>query len=198
MIRTAGAGWFSTEATSGRSRTSRTNPSRVDRCNIWYLLKSYLVKDGELRGFLTRRWSKGGSGAGCPKAIFHNVYIGEYPWHPSAAGTAVDWTDEQRRPDGMPTDVLLTSAEYAWSVSSDQSLDNSVSGSVPSSTLLAGMQAYWSGTGFDYVNPDGSCRLGPKRASRVRSCLAVDPAAFDRYLERHGYALVWVLLGEKS
>lgn len=169
------------------------DPHSVDRRRLWYQLRSYLVRKRDLSRFFA--WAKRQQwyGRWMPEShSFSEAFLGEYPWHPAASEAFRDWDGPSARENPVP--VLVTSAEYLWSKSSE--IDGSVSALVPSVPLLRDLGLHWNGNEVEYADEEGRI-IAHSPMCDSPSCLLVCPDAMATYLDHQGYALVWTLVGEK-
>lgn len=128
-----------------------------------------------------------------------DVLLGEYPWHPSARETIRDWEDPRAaRP--VPVSVLVTSAWYRWEGGGyDYSVDDTISGLVPSPPLLASLGLCWNGQDFQYADSEGKLvACDPSARERGPHALLIDKDVFARFLEQQELSVVWTILGEKQ
>jgi len=176
------------------------DPHQLDRCRLWYQIRSYLVRRSDLASF--SRWAEKQNWMGRWMPESHecwDVLLGEYPWHPSVAETIRDW-ETVKRSSSVPAPVVVTSSSYRWEGRGyDYSLDGSVSGLVPSPFLIDSLSLSWRGQDFRYVNSDGRLTAwDPSARERGPHALLIDKEAFARFLEEEGLSLVWTVLGEKQ
>lgn len=173
----------------------------VDRCCLWYQVKSYLVRSSDLPFFAD--WAKGRNWMGrwMPEAHdFYKVFLGEYPWHPSAADTLRNWEepgeDQDRKP---PVPILVTGGRYVCEGSGfDCSVEESVSGLVPSSPLVSSLGLNWEGKALRYVDAAGrAIAWNPTVDARGPSALLINHEVLAEYLEQQQLSIVWTILGEK-
>jgi len=174
---------------------------------LWYMTKSYLVKKQDENKVV--QWAKRQhfTGGWMPESgEFHRAYLGEYPWAPAFLyqytpyyyhdGWTVGTGDRK-----LPAKILVTDDQYLSSGSSkDCSTDETISVKLPAKFIVDEMnlvQQYIDGRFFD----------------KEGDLVAFDPNVFDlnmpRYvlmrkdklcdfLKRKGYAIFWVLVGEKN
>jgi hypothetical protein len=171
---------------------------------LWYMIKSYLVrKKNKDKVF---KWAKRQHfmGRWMPESHeSYNVYLGEYPWAPAFLyhhNHHNGWTDGGGDKK-IPAKILVTDDQYLSSGSSiDCSTNEAISVKLPAKFIVDGMnltQKYIDGRFFD----------------RKGDLVAFDPGVFDEeaprnalirkdklndFLKRKGYAIFWILLGEKN
>jgi len=173
----------------------------VDRCSLWYQIRSYLVADSDLPSFVN--WAKGKNWMGrwMPESHdLHRIFLGEYVWHPAASDTLRTWEQPTHVRGKLPVPILVTAAAYRWeSGGFDWSVDDTVHGLLPSSALLTSLELTWQGKDFRYL---GSQRQlvaqDPTATESGPAALLIDYDTLTTYLEREHLSVVWTVLGEKS
>jgi len=111
----AGKDWLALE---GRYAWEESVPPEVDRweverCHLWYQIRSYLVKRDDLASFL--EWSKERNWMGrwMPEShSFYYIFIGEYPWHEASREQRRGWEQTSDSQRAIPVPMLVTAAEY--------------------------------------------------------------------------------------
>jgi hypothetical protein len=172
----------------------------VDRCTLWYQIRSYFVRSMDLSQLADWMKGKNWMGRWMPESHdFHYVFLGEYPWHPSAAGTLRDWEQPQEYRCSLPVPILVTSASYSREGSGyDYSLDDAVSGFTPSPPLLSSLALRWEGKAFRYVDAAGQLvAWDPSSDLPGPPALLIDYEVLAKYLQDHHLSVVWTVLGEK-
>jgi hypothetical protein len=176
-------------------------PFEVDQCNLWYILKSYLIRKTDLAKF--SRWAKtqDWTGRWMPEApTIHSVFLGEYPWHPSGLESSVAWTtDASLGSKALAVPILATSADYMWEGNVlDCSLSSAVTGSVPSSEFHNLIGLSWSGRDFEYASRTGEIvAFDPSARSAGASVHLMKHSFLSEFLRDGEYAIVFTILGEK-
>lgn len=173
----------------------------VERCALWYQIRSYLVKEEDLEVFL--KWSEGLSWMGrwMPESYsFYDAFIGEYPWHPASQEQKRGWEQPDDSVRSTPVPMLVTTAEYIRGDSgADCSIENTVVGIVPSPYLVERLAIRWAGEAFVYVNNKGEyIAWDPSATESGPPTLLVDLQSMQKMLNDEGLALVWTILGEKN
>jgi len=171
----------------------------TERCHLWYQIRSYLVRKSDLQAFVEWGKSHNWEEQRMPEGYsFYRVFLGEYPWHPSSREWIREWEDP--REGSIPVPIMVTSARYvAESSGFDCSVDDTVSGFLPSSYLIQALGLSWAGKDFRYSNSEGDVvACDPTAGELGPPALLVDPEPLSRFLEKEDLALVWTLLGEKG
>lgn len=125
-----------------------------------------------------------------------DVFVGEYPWHPSAnhdSGTLADCN----------LDVERTAVDLHWESEYDGSVQESVSMLVPSNTIIEEFDLDWSFDTYQLTSNDDRLSLfdpSSAYASQSWGCKSLigtrDPLL--QKLRTSGKTLVWAILGEKN
>jgi hypothetical protein len=130
----------------------------------------------------------------------YKIFIGEYPWHPSSTDYLVDWSDSASRgKQEPPVPLLVTAAQYICEGNvRDCSVDDAVSGLIPSSKVISDLGLTWDGTYFRYVDKDGHLvAFDPSASEAGPMTLLISEPYLRSHLKQEGLALVWTVLGEK-
>lgn len=175
---------------------------------LWYMIKSYLVKSENKSKMIRWMQKQNFMGRWMPESHeFYNVYLSEYPWSPAFLTQYTPyyghdgWTDKVRGSEKMPSKILVTDDTYLSSGSSiDCSTDETITVKLPAKYIIDKMkltQPYVDGRFFDSDN----------------TMVAFDPSVFSsdisrfvffrknklvEFLESRGYSIIWTLLGEKN
>jgi hypothetical protein len=199
----AGVEWLALEGHyQWKERRGPLDEEEGDQAELWYQLRSYLVRREDLeavRWWATKaRWTNRWM---AESTDLDRVFIGEFPWHPSAANSREGWTSDVRgsAPEGMelPTEVLVTSTTYHWS-GDDQSSNGASNVLVPAAFLLDKMDLSWSGNAFSYRDREGEIVADcPAAREPGANAVLVRRDRFARFLDDCGLAVVWTVLGEK-
>ncbi len=169
---------------------------------FWYQIRSYLMRQEDLRTFLD--WQEGQRlyGRWMPEAYhLSGGFLGEYPWHPSTIGAQQSWSRDARGTQGLPVPMLVTASRYSWSVGRDFSGDEPANGLLLNAPILRALGGIWAGAGLRFVDSNDKVVAwdpsGGVRGSSAPSCLLVDHEAVQDYLREEGLTIVWTVLGEK-
>jgi hypothetical protein len=100
----------------------------VPRREIWYILKSYVVRRSDIEEVFDWAKEQNFMGRWMPESLdLHDVYLGELFWSPaydhrhSAYHGYEGWT--RGREDVVPKDILATAEEYVWEPGFDCSME---------------------------------------------------------------------------
>ncbi|MES2259502.1 MAG: hypothetical protein V4724_13315 [Pseudomonadota bacterium] len=186
------ADWRQSEVVKGK---------RVQQRSSWVRLTCLVVKKSDtlrLKKFL--RQKRLTHPDQLPRlTLGSDIYIGEYPWHPSCNWEGGWWPDDMR--PRMPVPVRPTVADYTRERAGyDYSLDKTVSVLLPAPWLIEAMDLRMlNGGELTYV--DGNDRVSffdPSVSQAGHQAALVDREAFLATLELQGLEAVWVIAGEKD
>lgn len=172
----------------------------TERCQLWYQIRSYLVRNEHLQRFTD--WSKGRNWMGrwMPEAYeFFEVFLGEYPWHPASRSQLRDWEQPGNNGRSIPCPMVVTTARYVRERGTyDHSMNETISGIVPSPRMLELLGLKWSGEDFRYSSSDSQLAAwDPSAREGGPSTLLVDDQLLTKTLLEKELSIVWTVLGEK-
>ena len=167
---------------------------------LWLQIKSYVVPRRDFADFETWARRQDWFGRWMPEGPeLRDVFLGEWPYHPSAGTYADEREDIAPRagPDeSAPSGVTPTWATYT--IAEDGSLSESVQRSVPARYLVEAQGLRWRAASFTFVHPDGRvAALDPSAEEHGSSALLYDEALLRELLDTEEVSLVWTVLGEK-
>ena len=171
----------------------------IDHCHLWYQIRSYLIRKSDVPQFLKWGRKQNWMGRWMPEgSSLYDVFLGEYPWHP--ASESARRNAERGHSKLAPCDLLVTSNHYVWETSGfDCSVEDTVTGHLPSSQLMAGLNLRWSGSQFNYIDTEDKVIVwDPSASLEGPSTLLIDQGSLSDYLAQNDLALVWTILGEKQ
>ncbi|MDB5337490.1 MAG: hypothetical protein JWN70_3109 [Planctomycetaceae bacterium] len=192
--------WYSLRGfSSWREKAISGDESSLKR-DIWFRVNSIVVTCGDLQALQDELGSKDYISPHVLDSIStgHQVYLREYPWHPS-----VSLQDRFERDEAwgeVKTPHAIPCVEYEWERGSgDQSTEMNLRLHMPSSFLIERMNLRADRSRFDrWIDATGTTVFfdpsvefdGPSFA--LINCQAVDAALIE-----HDLALVWLIGGEK-
>jgi len=179
----------------------------LPRRTLWYMVKSYLVRATDKDKVF--KWAKRQHfmGRWMPESHeFYDVYLGEYPWasaflyHCTPYSHHDGWTGKagDKR---IPAKILVTDDQYLSSGSSrDCSTNEAIGVKLPAKFIVDEMeltQDYVDGRFFD---KDGDLVAFDPRVfdDNALECVLMRKDKLCDFLKQKGYALFWILLGEKN
>jgi len=171
------------------------------RCGLWFQVRSYLLRTEHLTAFSEWAADMDWMGRWMPESYdLYKIFLGEYAWHPSSASYLVNWSQGssffKHQP---PTPLVVTAAHYVCEGNvRDCSVDDFVTGSIPSSKLISGLGLSWSGNRFAYLDTQGRmAAFDPSATEPGPSALLICERSLREYLRQQQLSLVWTVLGEK-
>ncbi len=110
------------------------------------------------------------------------------------------WEQPSESQRAIPVPMLVTAAAYIKEGSGyDRSVEDTVSGIVPSPYLIERLGIRWSGQDFVYSGTKGEhIAWDPSAKESGPPALLVDLPSLLKLLNDEGLALVWTVLGEKN
>jgi hypothetical protein len=177
----------------------------VPRREIWYMLKSYIVKKSDIEEVFGWAKQQNFMGRWMPESLnLHGIYLGELFWSPAYKHQHSDyhgyegWTRGDRA--AVPRNILATTEEYVWESGFDSSIDDlGVNVYLPCDWLAEHMDLRWSGTEGHYPNSGGKLvGLDPSVTTPGPGALLLCKDDFVTFLDENGYSILWTLLGEKT
>lgn len=171
------------------------------RAGLWLQIRSYLVPWSAFADFKEWAHRQDWAGRWMPEGDeLSQVFLGEWPWHPSAGLYAEDQVTIERPSEEAtpaPSEVAPTCVTYTFA--KDASLPEGVLRRVPASTLIQ-LQALRPRAGsFEFEDRDGHlAALDPSVAQQGSSALLYNEALLRRLLGDEDRSLAWTILGEKE
>jgi len=173
---------------------------------LWYIIKSYLARATDKDKVF--KWAKRQHfmGRWMPESHeFYHVYLGEYPWSRAFLYHYIPyyhhdgWTDGARDRK-IPAKILVTDDQYLSSGSSiDCSTNETIRVQLPAKFIVDEMkltQDYVDGRFFGGSN---LVAFDPRVFDdNAPSCVLIRKDKLCGFLKQKGYALFWILLGEKN
>jgi hypothetical protein len=175
--------------------------------DIWYLVQGYLVHKADIDEVY--RWAAQQDfwGRWMPEGReFYGLFFGELYWSPAYKyhddpymGSSGWQTVSSRNNDQIPKPILPLSEIYCVERGTfDCSIDEGYSIKVPVKQLIDGMGLHWNRIeGFFFDNTGQLIAFDPSVREPGPGVLLVRRDAFLEFLEEHGYAVMWTLLGER-
>lgn len=203
----SGARWLAMESFYKWEQPTPPEEERfeVPRREIWYMLKSYIVKQSDIEEVFSWAKQQNFMGRWMPESLdLHNIYLGELFWSPaykhqhSEYHGYVGWTRGGRA--AVPRNILPTTETYVWEPGYDASIEDiSVRVYLPCDWLADHVDLRWSGTEGQYRNSVGKLvALDPSVRTPGPGTLLLCKDDFITFLSENGYAVLWTLLGEKD
>lgn len=175
------------------------------RREIWYKLKSYLVRKEDAAKIFNWAKRQNFSGQWMPESRESlEVFLGEFFWAPAFHDhnrpyfCREGWT--RGRDNCIPAQVLVTTDGYMRERSSyDCSLDHTIIITLPCKLLAEGIGMRWNGVEGHFFDPQGNLvAFDPSIRSPGPGALLVRRETLIEFLDANGYQVIWTLLGEKQ
>lgn len=196
-----GRQWLVLSAFARRWGKGLIHGDRESQRSTWYRLRCVVVPR---RDFATLRKAFNGSTMVDPDSferlqLGHDVYLGEFPWHPVLADEAT-WSSRGPRQVG-PKSVRPTTVEYRCEAKHyDHSLAHTVGLELPAPWLAKALGLrMFSGRAPHFVDAKGTVQFfDPSVAQPGPGAALVDRQAFFEMLKREDLEALWVIAGEKD
>jgi hypothetical protein len=175
-------------------------PFTNDRCHCGLQIRAYLIRKAEVQAFSKWAAVMNWKGRWMPESdTTYKAFLGEEHWHPSVAEYTVKWIEGQFNGEILPGSVLVPCTAYGWERGYDNSIGDTVGGSLPSSALARVLELKWEGNDFKYSNPAGqTIAFDPSSNERGPQALIVDGDAFRQVCSKENLTVLWTVLGEKN
>jgi hypothetical protein len=175
------------------------------RRDIWYMLKSYLVKKSAIEKVFD--WAKKQSFMGRWMPESHEligVFLGEYFWapafqyHNTPYYSHDGWT--RGRGKTIPKPVLVTTDRYMQEGNVyDSSIDETIHIYLPAKWIVDRMGLSWNGVEGSFFDQESKLiAFDPSVRSSGPGALLIKKNAFLEFLNANGYEILWTVLGEKN
>jgi hypothetical protein len=176
----------------------------VERREIWYIARSYLVREADTLAFM--KWAETDSlqGRDMPEpAQVYTVFLGEHSWSPASQYHQREYYNGEvwRLPrKNCPVEVQVISFDYLNERGTfDCSLDETVSLNMPRAELITSLGLHWTGTGADFINAEGELvAFDPTVYQKGPAALLLREDLMREFLAREKLSLCWVVIGEKQ
>lgn len=193
--------WLVLSLFAERSGKGLHHGQRESQRQTWYRVRCIVVPKGdfaELRRAFTRKKMLDVDSFE-HLHLGHDIYLGEFPWHPDLADEA-SWSSRGPR-HARPASAKPTTVEYRCEASGyDQSIDQTVGLELPAPWLARslGLQMV-SGRRPCFVDQAGQVVFfDPSVEQPGPTAALVDHAAFFAMLQREGLEALWVINGDKD
>jgi len=177
---------------------------------LWYMTKSYLVRDRNARKLNTWAGKQNFYGRWMPESHeFYSVYLAEYPWAPAFLHHYVpyynhdEWTTNGRGTgeEKIPAKILVTDDEYLSSGSSkDCSTNEAIRANLPSKWIVDSMGLVQKFSDARFFDKQGNLiAFDPFLFDQsFYSCLLICKDKFIDFLKKEKCSIMWTMLGEKG
>ena len=200
-----GSSWLTMEGYYHWEQPTTPGVDRYDqvRREIWYMLKSYIVKKSEMAELW--RWAGEQHFWGHWMPESHgttDIYLGEFFWAPSFKhhDTAYyhhdGWIEASAR---IPNGILVSTDQYFHESSGyDCSIEKSINIYMPAKWLSEALGLKWIGVEGCLLSEDGDLvAIDPSIGSEGPGALLINKEYLLKKLDDAGYDVIWTILGEK-
>jgi hypothetical protein len=178
----------------------------MKRKEIWYMVKSYIVRKADLDKLYAFLKDKDFFGRWMPESNSNiRIFLGEFYWSPAFKFHDIGyyhhdhWTDGWRSEKKLPTKVLVPTDQYLQEASGyDCSINDTVDIYLPAKEIVEGMNLSWNGREGEWYDTEGKLiAFEPSVRAKGPGCLLINKDAFINFLEKKEYEILWTILGEK-
>jgi len=180
----------------------------TSRREIGYFVQGYLVHKADIDEVYNWATQQDFMGDWMPKGRdFHGLYFGElywspaYKYHDDPSMGHLYWQTVVSRLNGQTSKPILPLSESynAEHGTLDCSIDEGYSVTVPVKQLIDEMGLHWNGIEGCFFDKAGRLiALDPSVRKPGPSVLLIRRDSFLEFLDKHGYAVMWTLLGERG
>ena len=175
----------------------------IPRRELWYMLKSYIVKKKDAEIFFAWALKQNFMGRWMPEEhSWYEAFIGEFPnslAFDNLRGNYNIWTTIERGPKDVETKLVVTSDSYLNEFTLDCSRDGGITINLPSKFLAEKMKLRHKNLdGMFYDANDNLTTIDTRiLGENYPSALLIDKNRLSKFLNKNGLVIVWTLLGEK-
>jgi hypothetical protein len=201
-----GTRWFVLEAFYRWEQPTSPGEERfeIPRRDIWYMLKSYIVKKSDMDELF--EWAKEQNFMGCEMPKSHElirVFLGEFFWAPAFLYHDIPyyhhdgWTSGDNR---IPREVLVSADQYMQECTGhDCSINETIHLYLPAKWIADRMGLRWNGVeGYFFDDRDNVIAFDPSVRTPGPGALLINRDAFLKFLNENGYDILWTIIGEKN
>jgi len=184
---------------------SGEEPFGIPRRNIWYMLKSYIVKKSDMDELFDWAKKQNFMGRWMPESHeITRVFLGEFFWAPAFECHNIPYYHHDGWTRGynnrIPKELLVTTDQYMQEYSGyDCSIDETIHIYLSAKWVADSMCLCWKGVeGYFYDNKGNLVVLDPSVRTPGPGALLINRDVFLKFLNDNGYDLLWTILGEKN
>jgi hypothetical protein len=177
----------------------------IPRREIWYMIKSYIVKKSNMEELFDWAKRQDFSGRWMPESDeLYNVFFGEFFWAPAFEYHNIPyyyhdgWT--LGHDNRIPKKVLVSTDQYMQERGGyDCSINETINVHLPSKWIADKMALRWNGVEGHFFNEKGDLiAFDPSVRTRGPAALLMNQYQFLTFLNENGYDILWTILGEKN
>lgn len=175
----------------------------VERGDLSYRITGYLIRGHDTEAFLM--WAEGTDFARLSmheSVNPHGAFLGEHAWAPASRYFETPYYEDEGRvqpPENCPVRIRTVAVEHMQEQNtSDCSVDEHFALRLPVRDLITKLGLRWSGTGADFVDPQGKLAAqDPTAKAPGPSALLVRADQVDQLRDRNNLTLCWIVVGGK-
>ncbi|ENW24071.1 hypothetical protein F925_01763 [Acinetobacter lwoffii NCTC 5866 = CIP 64.10 = NIPH 512] len=174
---------------------------------VWYQLRSYLVKDNEYEKLKEWLSNQNFMGRWMPESVDrYQIFFKEYYWSAAFSffqnefHSGQTWRDVS---DGeyneKIADICVTAINYLWEYGNDASIRETVSILKPCELIANGMHLQNSENDGELTDENGNLiSFAAKGVDGKGSYLLIKKESFIKFLNQNNLKIIWTILGEKG
>lgn len=198
--------WLSLQSFPHWEEPKQLGDDKFEKPNkeIWYQLRSYLVRENEFQKFYNWAVKQDFTGRWMTESFQnYEIFLREYFWspgyidlRPNQNGEWVKITDRNEKKTIY--EVSITVEEYLWEEKYDLSKQESIHLSLPSKMIYEKMNLSFDKIDGQFINKNGEivC-LNPHGKEKGLECLLIKKDKFLKFLKNYDLRICWILVGEK-
>ncbi len=176
---------------------------------IWYMLKSYIVKKPDMDELFEWARKQHFMGRWMPESHeLTGVFLGEFFWssafkykhHDRLYYNHEGWTRQSERDDRqIPKEVLVATDQYMQEFGGeDYSIDDTIKIYLPAKLIAESMKLHWNGVEGHFSDEKNNLiAFDPSVKESGPGALLINRDAFIKFLNDNGYDILWTIIGEK-
>lgn len=175
--------------------------------NLYYCINSFILKKENLETFISWANNQVFYAKKMPESSsFYRVFLREYPfgeaydsinnYYNSQMSWETTFDDEE---DTLPCEVLLTSTSYMNEASGyDNSVENIININLPNKWIIEKMNLKQSLNDGEWIDKNENIIFLDKGTNNEKKSLLADKEKLLEFLDNNGYAICWIMWGEKQ
>ncbi len=180
------------------------DPNNSERKNMWYQVRSYLVKDAEFESLKSWLVKQDFMGRWLPESNEnYSIFCKEHYWSPAykdkvsendeLCWQSIEKRDYDCRNNEVVAQVLPTAEEHRWEDKEGTSF------LAPRAEMFDGMKLNSSEIPSCWLDDNGELAcFDPNVFGEDKSELLVNKLVLEKFLENKGMKIIWTVLGEKQ
>ncbi len=180
----------------------------VPRRQLWYQIRSYIVRKRNLRRLLEWAKSQHFTGRWMPEShAAYTLFLGEFFWSSAYRYLQQPYYEREKAWSSraghgshkLPAPVALTTDEYSHERGYDCSIEDTVNLMLPSEMLFRGLKLRWNTRAGEYIDPIGQLAVQhPSAYTPGPPAITAREETLLSFLSDNDLGIVWTVLGEKN